>query len=90
MKNQKLKTEAAYFSAEATTRKMAKRLESCLDAELYESRPEQDYTRADLDWNNKLSRSTLEMKDRSNRVKITGELPDLKDIDVLFFGFPIW
>ncbi len=53
------KSIVTYFSASGVTAKVAGRLAEAIGAELYEIRPETPYTRADLDWTNKKSRSTI-------------------------------
>ena len=53
------KTLVAYFSASGVTARVARALASAAGADLYEIRPQEPYTAADLDWNNKKSRSTL-------------------------------
>ena len=57
------KTLIAYFSASGVTAQAAKEMADAVGADLYEIRPEQPYTSADLDWMDKNSRSTLEMND---------------------------
>ena len=57
----------AYFSASGVTEAVAKGLAECADADLYQIRPEVPYTSADLDWMDKKSRSTKEMKDEACR-----------------------
>ena len=54
-----MKALVAYFSAGGVTAKLAKRLAEAIEAPVYEIKPEQPYTRADLDWTNKQSRSTV-------------------------------
>ena len=51
--------------------------------------PEQSYTRADLNWMDKNSRSTVEMKDRNCRPAMAAK-PDVSGYDVILVGFPIW
>ena len=80
----------AYFSAGGTTAKVAKALSDAAGADLYEIKPAVPYTRADLDWTNKKSRSTVEMKDTSARPEISGRVNEMDGIDVIFLGFPIW
>ena len=79
----------AYFSAGGVTAKAAKALAPAAGADLYEIRPAVPYTRADLDWTDKKSRSTLEMTDSSARPEISGST-DMAGYDVIFLGFPIW
>ena len=58
---------AACFSASGVTKKVAEKMAKASGADLFEIAPEQPYTRADLNWMNKKSRSSLEMKDRNSR-----------------------
>ena len=55
----------AYFSASGVTAKVAKTLAEAAGADLYEIKPEVPYTKADLNWMDKKSRSTVEMNDLS-------------------------
>ena len=55
----------AYFSAGGNTAKLAKKLAESAGADLYEIRPAVLYTRADLNWQNKQSRTSVEMSDHS-------------------------
>lgn len=84
------KTLVAYFSASGTTRKAADKLAKAAGADLYEIRPAVPYTRADLDWMDKKSRSTLEMKDPSFRPELADKDADVASHDRIFLGFPIW
>lgn len=84
------KTLVAYFSASGVTEKTAKRLASVLNADLFEIKPEIPYTEADLDWTDKKSRSTIEMKDPNSRPAIAEKLDNMADYDVVFVGFPVW
>ena len=79
----------AYFSASGVTAKVARRLAKAIDADLFEIRPETPYTKADLNWMDKKSRSTLEMNDHSCRPAMA-QVPDVSAYDVIFVGFPIW
>ena len=80
----------AYFSASGVTAKAAKVLASALDADLYEIRPETPYTKADLNWTDKASRSSVEMKDPASRPAIARYDAKIQDYDTVFVGFPIW
>ena len=79
----------AYFSASGVTKGVAERLAKATAGDLFEIVPEQLYTSADLNWMDKNSRSTLEMKDKSCRPAIK-EKTDIKKYDYIFIGFPIW
>lgn len=80
----------AYFSATGTTKTAAQRLASVIDGELYEIQPRQPYTDADLDWNDRQSRSSVEMNNPQSRPAIKGKKENMTDYDVVFIGYPIW
>ncbi len=80
----------AYFSASGTTRKTAAALAKAAGADLYEILPAVPYTKADLDWTDGRSRSSVEMKDKAFRPAMAGADADIGGHDVLFLGFPIW
>ena len=84
------KTLVAYFSASGVTKGVAQQLAEVTGADLHEIKPEQPYTEADLDWNNKQSRSSIEMQDKSSRPTITDKLENMADYEVIYVGFPIW
>lgn len=84
------KALVAYFSASGVTAKVAKNLADSIGADLYEIAPETPYTRADLNWMDKKSRSTVEMSDRSARPAIGTTVADMAQYEVVFVGFPIW
>ena len=85
-----MKTLVVYFSATGTTKAAAQRLAKEHNADLYEITPEQPYTAADLDWRDKQSRSTIEMKDKSSRPAIKGRCENIADYDPVWIGFPVW
>ena len=80
----------AYFSASGVTAKLAQRLASAANADIHEIKPKIPYTPADLDWNNKSSRSTLEMQDKSSRPELAQKQFDSSEYDVVYLGFPMW
>ena len=88
--NEMKKVLVAYFSASGVTKGAATQLAEVAGADLYEIKPETPYTDADLDWRDKQSRSTVEMKDRSSRPAIVKDLQNAADYDVVYVGFPIW
>ena len=85
-----MKTLVAYFSASGQTAKLAKTLADVTGGDLFEIAPETAYTAADLDWMDKKSRSTIEMKDPKSRPAIAGKVADMAPYDTVFVGFPIW
>lgn len=84
------KTLVAYFSATGTTAAVARDLASVTGADLHEIKPEVKYTDADLDWTNKQSRSSVEMKDPNSRPAIVRDLKNAQSYGTIFVGFPIW
>ncbi|MCI7349515.1 MAG: flavodoxin [Ruminococcus sp.] len=80
----------AYFSASGVTKSAAERLAKAAGADLFEIKPEQPYSKADLDWTNKKSRSSVEMSSPDSRPEIAESLDNMADYDVVFVGFPIW
>ena len=85
-----MKKLVAYFSATGTTKKAAADLAKAIGADLYEIEPKAKYTSADLDWTNKNSRSTLEMKDKSSRPELSNTDAHIEDYDVVYVGYPVW
>ncbi|MBR3797864.1 MAG: NAD(P)H-dependent oxidoreductase [Bacteroidales bacterium] len=85
-----MKTLVAYFSASGVTRGVATQLAEVAGADLYEIVPEQIYTDADLDWRDSLSRSSVEMKDKTSRPSIKKTELKIDDYDTIYVGFPIW
>lgn len=88
--NKEMKTLVAYFSATGVTKGAAEKLAEVTGGDLYEIQPEVPYTDADLDWQDKQSRSSVEMADLSSRPAIKGKVENLNDYDTVFIGFPVW
>lgn len=80
----------AYFSASGVTAKVADLLADAIGADIHEIRPKVPYTKADLNWMNKKSRSSIEMNDKSIRPEIAESNVKIENYDVIFLGFPIW
>ena len=80
----------AYFSASGVTAKVAETLAEAIGADIYEIEPAVPYSKADLDWTNQKSRSSVEMSDPTSRPAIAGKRDNLDDYDTVFVGFPIW
>ena len=85
-----MKTLVAYFSASGVTAKLAERLAEAIGADLFAIEPEIPYTKADLNWMDKKSRSTVEMNDRSSRPAIASKVGDMAQYGAVFVGFPVW
>lgn len=80
----------AYFSASGITEKVAKQIADLAKADIYEIKPKVPYTEADLDWMNKSSRSSMEMKNLSFRPEIADTPLNMTVYDTVYLGFPIW
>ena len=80
----------AYFSASGVTAKVAENLSDALGADLFEIVPKVRYTKADLDWQDKTSRSTIEMNNPASRPEIETLRDNVADYDMIYVGFPIW
>ena len=84
------KSLVAYFSASGVTAKLSERLAKAIGADLFEIKPEVPYTDADLNWQDKNSRSSVEMNDRKSRPSISSRVENMSQYDVIFIGFPVW
>lgn len=84
------KVLVAYFSATGTTAKVAHEIAAVSKGDIYEIVPEKPYTDADLNWNDKKSRSSVEMDDSKARPTLKGQKENMNDYDIVFIGYPIW
>ena len=84
------KTLVAYFSASGVTKGVAEKLAAATGSDLYEIKPAEPYTRADLNWQDKRSRSSVERNDPSSRPALADHAADMAGYDWIFLGFPIW
>ncbi len=80
----------SYFSASGVTKNVAEKISSIVNGDLFEIEPVNKYTSADLDWTNKQSRSSIEMKDKSSRPEIKEKVNNINDYDTVLIGFPVW
>ena len=84
------KKVVAYFSASGKTAKVAGMLADAVGADIHEIRPKFPYSKADLNWMDKKSRSTIEMNNKTFRPEIEHSDLNMEAYDVVFLGFPIW
>ena len=84
------KALVAYFSAGGATKALAERLAKAIGADLHAIEPEVPYTGADLNWQDRHSRSSVEMNDPHARPEIASRAEGMAQYDVVFVGFPIW
>lgn len=87
---EKKKVLVVFFSATGNTKQTAQKLARIVEADLCEIVPAQPYTSADLDWNDKRSRSSVEMANPQSRPAIKSISNDIKKYDCIFLGYPIW
>ena len=80
----------AFFSASGTTKKVAEMIAEEVKADLLEIEPKVPYTKADLNWMDKKSRSSVEMNDKKYRPEIVEKEIDTDSYDEILLGFPIW
>lgn len=80
----------AFFSASGTTKKVAEMIASAADADMYEIMPKQPYSKADLNWMDKKSRTSVEMSDKKFRPEISDTDVLVDQYDEIILGFPIW
>ena len=80
----------AFFSASGNTKKIAEMIAEAGNSDLYEITPKVTYTKADLNWMDKKSRSSVEMNDKKFRPKIVDADIDINAYDEIILGFPIW
>ena len=80
----------AYFSATGTTKRVAEKIAELTQADLYEIEPKNPYSDADLNWNDRSSRSTKEMDDPSVRPEIGSIDIELSKYKTIYLGYPIW
>lgn len=84
------KALVVYFSATGTTAKAARTIAEVTGGTLYEIVPQQAYSSDDLDWNDRQSRSSVEMNDPQARPALKDAEPDVAACDVIFIGYPVW
>ena len=84
------KALVVYFSATGTTAKAARTIADVTGGTLYEIVPQQAYTADDLDWNDKQSRSSVEMNNPQTRPALKDTKLNVAAYNVIFIGYPIW
>lgn len=79
-----------YFSASGVTEKAARKIADAAHADLFEIKPKEHYTKADLNWMDKQSRSSVEMNNPASRPEIENRIEDISIYHTIVIGFPIW
>lgn len=84
------KVLVAYFSATGTTKAAAEKVAKATGAEIFEIKPTEAYSAADLDWTVKTSRCCRENDDPKSRPAFKKSKKSLDGYDLIFLGFPNW
>ncbi len=84
------KNLVCYFSATGTTKEVAEKIASIINADLFVIEPVNKYTSEDLDWTNKQSRTSIEMVDETSRPAIKNKVTNLTEYQNVIIGFPVW
>ena len=79
----------AYFSCGGDTAVVAKQLAKAAEADLFAIKPVVPYTQADLDWHDKNSRTSVEMRNMT-APEIAERVENMDEYGTVFVGFPIW
>lgn len=89
MAGKAMKTLVAYFSPTGTTARVAHAIAEAAGADMQEIEPAVPYTSADLNWQDKKSRSTIEMHDPASRPALA-KAAAVDGYELVLLGFPIW
>ena len=79
----------SYFSASGTTKRVAEKVAAAVGGDLFEIEPVKKYSNDDLDWMNKQSRSSIEMKENV-KPEILRKVDNIEEYDIVCLAFPIW
>ena len=92
IKNDKVETLPIFYIGGSQTLPppLSPKEEEEAKADLFEIEPKVPYTKLDLDWMNKKSRSSVEMSDKKYRPAIMKKEMDMSSYDEILLGFPIW
>lgn len=88
-----MKSLVAFFSAGGITKEVAQKIAEMTESPIYEIVPQEPYSKADLDWTNEQSRTSIEMRDKASRPKIASDSAnriEFSEFEIIFVGFPIW
>lgn len=84
------KTLVVYFSGTGNTKVLATNAANVLGADLFAIRPAEPYTDADLNYNDKTTRATVEQNDLAARPQIENTIENFADYDTIVLAYPIW
>ena len=80
----------SYFSASGVTKDVASKIAKVVGGDLFEIEPARKYTNEDLNWNNRDSRSSVEMNNPASRPEVRNKVSNLSLYDTVLIGFPVW
>ena len=83
-------TLVVYFSMTGTTKGVAEKIAAITGADMYEIKAAQEYTDADLNYNDPQTRATVEQKDPTARPEIGSDPVSLDGYTTVYIGYPIW
>ena len=78
-----------YFSVSGNTRRVAEKISSAVNGDIFEIEPKEKYTDKDLDWTDKQSRSSIEMN-KNIKPEIKKQISNLEEYNSIIIGFPVW
>ena len=78
-----------YFSASGNTRRVAEKISSAVNGDIFEIETKEKYTDKDLDWTDKQSRSSIEMN-KNIKPEIKKQISNLEEYNSIIIGFPVW
>ena len=84
------KVLVSYFSASGVTKSVAEKIKGAINSDIFEIEPVKKYTKEDLNWMNKNSRSSVEMNNLSYRPQVANKVKNIDDYDKVLIGFPVW
>ena len=84
------KVLVAVFSASGVTKRVGEKIAEVSGGDFFEIVPEEIYTREDLNYMNRSSRSSVEMNDAGARPAIASKVEDMAAYDTVIIGYPIW
>jgi len=84
-----MKALVTYFSAGGATERVGNAIAKAIGADIFEIRPVEPYTKADLNYLNPMSRCNREKIGKKD-VPINGRVENIGEYDAVFVGFPIW
>ena len=78
-----------YFSVSGNRRRVAEKISSAVNGDIFEIEPKEKYTDKDLDWTDKQSRSSIEMN-KNIKPEIKNQISNLEEYNSIIIGFPVW